>query len=72
MAGRCHPRCGARTRRGTDCARKALNNGRCSNHGGLSTGAKTAAGLARIVDAQRRRWARWRAEKKGAQVANSP
>ena len=30
-------RCLARTRRGTPCQRKALHNGRCPNHGGLST-----------------------------------
>ena len=30
-------RCLARTRRGTPCQRKALQNGRCPNHGGLST-----------------------------------
>ena len=30
-------RCLARTRRSTACQRKALQNGRCPNHGGLST-----------------------------------
>jgi hypothetical protein len=32
------PRCGAKTRRGTCCVRSPLANGRCPNHGGLSTG----------------------------------
>jgi len=50
-------KCGAHTRRGTSCQRKALANGRCRNHGGLSTGPKTEAGRARIAEAQRRRWA---------------
>jgi hypothetical protein len=54
------PQCGAKTRRGTACARKALANGRCPNHGGLSTGPKTAEGRRRISEAQRRRWARSR------------
>jgi len=63
---RCPPRvltekqkCGAKTRRGTACLRKALANGRCPNHGGLSTGPKTEAGRQRIAEAQRRRWAKW-------------
>lgn len=30
-------------------------------HGGMSTGAKTAEGRARIAEAQRRRWERFRA-----------
>lgn len=37
-------RCEARTRRGSACQCKALANGRCKYHGGLSTGPKTAAG----------------------------
>lgn len=40
--------CGAKTRRGTPCKCRAMPNGRCRLHGGLSTGAKTAAGLERI------------------------
>jgi hypothetical protein len=50
------PRCGAQTRAGSLCRRLALKNGRCRNHGGLSTGPKTEAGKARIADAQKRRW----------------
>jgi hypothetical protein len=41
-------RCGAKTRRGTDCQCPAMSNGRCRLHGGLSTGAKTLAGIERI------------------------
>jgi hypothetical protein len=42
------PRCGAKTRAGTACLCPAMANGRCRLHGGLSTGAKTEAGIARI------------------------
>lgn len=56
-------KCGARTRKGTACIRKALSNGRCPNHGGCSTGPKTDAGRQRIAEAVRQRWAAWRAEK---------
>lgn len=42
-------RCGAKTRRGTECQRPAFkNNGRCELHGGKSTGARTPEGLQRI------------------------
>lgn len=41
------PRCGARTREGTRCQCPAMRNGRCRLHGGLSTGPRTVAGLAR-------------------------
>ncbi len=41
------PRCGARTRAGCACCQPAMANGRCRLHGGKSTGARTAAGLAR-------------------------
>jgi len=42
-------RCGAKTRRGTECQRPAYkHNGRCGLHGGLSTGARTPEGLERI------------------------
>ena len=56
-------RCGARTRRGTPCQRKTLQNGRCPNHGGMSTGPRTVEGKARIAEAQRKRWRRWRGER---------
>ena len=45
-------RCGAKTRRGTDCRRPAYKqNGRCGLHGGKSTGARTPEGLQRISEA---------------------
>lgn len=56
--------CGAKTtRKGTPCRNKSEpGRKRCKYHGGRSTGPKTAEGRARIADAQRQRWARWRAE----------
>lgn len=40
--------CGAKTRKGSPCKNTRLYpNGRCKNHGGLSTGPKTEAGKAR-------------------------
>jgi hypothetical protein len=47
------PRCGARTRSGGCCRQPAMKNGRCRMHGGLSTGPRTAEGLAR---SRRARW----------------
>ena len=45
-------RCGAKTRKGAPCQRPAYKrNGRCSLHGGLSTGPRTAEGKARIASA---------------------
>jgi transcriptional regulator with XRE-family HTH domain len=56
-------RCGARTRKGTPCrALSEPGKRRCRFHGGKSTGPRTPEGKARIAEAQRRRWARWRAE----------
>jgi len=44
------PRCGAHARStGKPCQRKALANGRCRQHGGLSTGPKTEEGKARAL-----------------------
>src|SRR3954447_9659461 len=40
-------RCGAKRRNGGSCQGPAMPNGRCRFHGGLSTGPKTEAGLAR-------------------------
>jgi len=55
------PTCGARNRAGDPCrVRVELGKRRCRFHGGLSTGPKTAAGRARIAEAQRRRWAEFR------------
>ena len=57
------PRCGAKTRSGRPCqARVVPGKRRCRMHGGLSTGPRTAKGRSRIAAAQRRRWARQRAE----------
>ena len=43
-------RCGAFARStGEPCKRKALANGRCKNHGGMSTGPKTQEGKARAL-----------------------
>ena len=39
--------CGARTRQGGVCGQVAMQNGRCRFHGGLSTGPRTAAGVAK-------------------------
>ncbi|MGE8943328.1 HGGxSTG domain-containing protein [Leptospira interrogans] len=56
-------RCGARTRAGHPCQRKGLGRGgRCPNHGGLSSGARTEEGRARISRAQKQRWRKWRAK----------
>ena len=46
-------RCGAKTRKGTPCQRPAYKrNGRCSLHGGRSTGPKAEDGLARLTVAR--------------------
>jgi len=42
------PRCGAQTRAACPCRQPAMANGRCRLHGGKSTGARTASGLARV------------------------
>jgi transcriptional regulator with XRE-family HTH domain len=54
--------CGAKTRKGTPCrCQSEPGKRRCKFHGGMSTGARTPEGKARIAEAQRRRWAKWRA-----------
>jgi hypothetical protein len=56
------PICGARNRQGKPCGvRVEPGKRRCRFHGGLSTGPKTAAGRAKIAEAQRRRWSAFRA-----------
>jgi hypothetical protein len=54
--------CDARTKRdGRPCfAAPVPGNTRCKFHGGMSTGPKTPEGRARIAEAQRRRWAKYR------------
>ena len=42
---------------GKPCQAKALPNGRCKNHGGLSTGPKTPEGRKAIAEATRQRMA---------------
>lgn len=75
------PRCGARcrSRAGAPCrASVVVDRGaagrirvraRCRMHGGLSTGAKTLEGRARLSEAGRRggreRWRRWREQREG-------
>ena len=45
-------RCGARTRAGGICPKPAYkDSGRCHNHGGASTGAKTEEGRQRLSEA---------------------
>lgn len=48
-------RCEAKTHKGTPCQCKALQNGRCKFHGGLSTGPKTPEGKAKVAG-NLRRW----------------
>jgi hypothetical protein len=49
--------CGERTRTGRPCIAKPVpGKKRCRNHGGLSTGPRTAEGRERIGQAQRKRW----------------
>lgn len=46
-------RCGARTKAGTPCQRPAVKKtGRCTRHGGKSTGPRTEEGRAQIAAAQ--------------------
>jgi hypothetical protein len=46
-------RCGAKTRRGTNCEAPAIKGGRrCRLHGGLSTGPRTPEGRERIRQAR--------------------
>ena len=53
-----YARCGAHARStGEPCKAKALPNGRCRNHGGLSTGPKTPEGRKAIAQASRQRMA---------------
>ena len=51
-------KCGAHARStGMPCQAKALANGRCRNHGGLSTGPKTEAGKQAVAAATSQRMA---------------
>lgn len=65
-------RCNAKTRKNTPCRCKSEpGKRRCKFHGGMSTGARTPEGLERIREAQRRRWARWRAERAEDEALNA-
>lgn len=67
QASRLQVRCGAVTRKGTACRHwSELGRRRCKSHRGRSTGPTTPEGRARIADAQRRRWAAWRAAREDA------
>ena len=61
MRRKWNPRCGAKTRKGTPCIAAAIwspksrRYTRCRNHGGLSTGPKTAEGIERIRAAAKKR-----------------
>ena len=53
--------CGARRKYdGQPCQAKALPNGRCKLHGGMSTGPKTQEGRERIAASMKARWAAMR------------
>ena len=57
-------RCNAYARStGAACKAKALANGRCKNHGGLSTGAKTVEGKKRLSEALKARLSKGQLEK---------
>lgn len=56
------PACRAKTRTGQLCKKKVVpGKHRCGFHGGKSTGPTTSEGKSRIAEAQRKRWAKWRA-----------
>jgi hypothetical protein len=57
-------KCGAHARStGYPCQAKALANGRCRNHGGLSTGPRTVEGKKAIAEATAKRMASGQQEK---------
>ena len=63
-------RCDAKTRKGTPCRCRGLGRrGRCKFHGGMSTGPKTAEGLARSVAALQAGYERWNAARQAAKKA---
>ena len=58
------PICGALIRSGAICANRVIpGKTKCHMHGGKSTGPKTTKGKARVAEAQRQRWVRFRAQK---------
>ena len=54
LGGRC---CAHARSTGNPCKAKAMPNGRCKNHGGMSTGPKTPEGRQAITEATRQRMA---------------
>lgn len=64
--------CGARTRLGQPCKRSAYTNGRCRNHGGLSTGPKTWEGRRRCAEAVKNAWTVRRAAHRCSHQCNNP
>jgi hypothetical protein len=56
---------------GAPCQAKAMENGRCKLHGGMSTGPKTAEGRERIRASMKARWAALR-EAGACQFRRSP
>lgn len=47
---KCPKKCGALARStGKPCQRQAMKNGRCRNHGGMSTGPKTPEGKSKAL-----------------------
>jgi hypothetical protein len=60
------PLCGAITRKLFSCYRRVIpGKTRCRLHGGMSTGPKSLEGRQRIAEAQRLRWQRFWAAKRG-------
>lgn len=58
------PACGAQIRIGAMCANRVIpGKTKCHLHGGKSTGPKTAEVMARIAEAQKRRWALYRQQR---------
>jgi hypothetical protein len=55
------PECGAKARSGRICKRRVEpGKRRCRFHGGGSTGPRTPEGRAKVAEAQKKRWERWR------------
>ena len=62
QAARYRQLCKATTRKGLPCRNMSEpGRRRCKFHGGMSTGPKTFEGKARIAEAQKKRWAKYRA-----------
>ena len=67
-------KCGAKTRQGRPCIANAMPNGKCRNHGGLSTGPRTEAGLSKAKLNLRIMWnpITRAAHKNPTRIANKP